>query len=276
MCKISVIIPTFNKAPMIVETVKYLEKQTLKDFEVVVVDDGSTDDTVQQLAKLAQDSELDIRVFQTGIVDRFAMCEAINLGLRNARGSISLLVNDDIFLHQNCLEEHVSAHDQIRSQHAFIGPRFTCPPFYIGNQVTDPDVHKKFRRKHQDRNKGSIKGFPVYRKRLMVSSNLSVSTDKLCRIGGYNEYFKCYTGAIDQEMYWRLNRNKIKTLFLFDAQAYSVTYEYPTLQQTKWMQDSAFRDGDGVVTWKNKQMRYSRRREAKAKKLPPKPITRMY
>jgi len=43
--KISVIIPTFNEQDSILECLSSLEGQSLKDFEVIVIDDGSIDET---------------------------------------------------------------------------------------------------------------------------------------------------------------------------------------------------------------------------------------
>ena len=51
MPKISVIIPTYNKSRFLIETVESVIDQTFSGYEVIVVDDGSTDDTRQVLKR---------------------------------------------------------------------------------------------------------------------------------------------------------------------------------------------------------------------------------
>jgi len=275
MTLISVIIPTFNKSPLVCDTVRNLHSQTLQDFEVIVVDDGSADDTVKQMKKMRKEERhLKIKIFQTGMSDQFGMCHAINMGLKNASGPISLLLNDDIYLHSTCLEQHALAHKRIRSRHAFIGPRFKSPPYQRGQLYIDKDTQRQQNRRYIDRSQPKKYGYGAYRKKMMVSSNFSISTDKLCKIGGYNPYFTQYTGAIDRDVYNRMVDHRIGTFFLFQAQAYSVNYENDLLKQTMWLKDTEFRDGLGVVDWKRQQMRYTIRRERKARKYPPDPIIR--
>ena len=50
MPKVSVVIPTFNRADTIGDSIKSVLEQTFKDFEVIVVDDGSTDGTESVVA----------------------------------------------------------------------------------------------------------------------------------------------------------------------------------------------------------------------------------
>ena len=49
--KVSVIIPTYNRAHCIEETIISVLNQTYTDFEIIVIDDGSSDDTAEVLKK---------------------------------------------------------------------------------------------------------------------------------------------------------------------------------------------------------------------------------
>lgn len=60
MCKVSVIIPVYNTAPYLYEAINSILSQTLNDIEVICVDDGSTDDSLEILNEFA---EKDNRIF---------------------------------------------------------------------------------------------------------------------------------------------------------------------------------------------------------------------
>jgi len=272
MTYISIIIPTFNKSPLVCDVVQRLTQQTFKDFEVIVVDDGSSDDTVRRLKVLRRkERHLKIKVLCTGLKDMFGMCRAINMGLVEASGPVSFLLNDDIYLHPLCLEKHMLAHKQL-PQCAFVGPRFYCPPHVLGQSVSDTEVYRQYTRKYTTQK--IFKGLPVYRQKMMVSSNFSINTQKLCDIGGYNEFFKRYTGAIDKELYHRLSLNRTRVLFLFQAQAHAIRYDNATYRQTQWVSDKNLHGGVSIEEWKREQMRYSIRLEMKAREQPPPPIKR--
>ena len=51
MPRVSVIIPTFNRSKKVVRAIESVLNQSIKDFEIIVVDDGSTDNTNQALAR---------------------------------------------------------------------------------------------------------------------------------------------------------------------------------------------------------------------------------
>ena len=67
MALISVIIPCYNAASYIEKALQALEKQTFRDFEVILVDDCSKDDTVDVVKQFAQSSELQITLLQNEV-----------------------------------------------------------------------------------------------------------------------------------------------------------------------------------------------------------------
>ena len=89
---VSVIIPAYNVAPFIVETLESLFTQTYQDFEAILINDGSTDDTEAQIAPY-RDRLVYIRQPNRGVM------AARNAGLNAARGRyIALLDSDDLLL----------------------------------------------------------------------------------------------------------------------------------------------------------------------------------
>lgn len=90
---VSVVIPTRNGASLLPETLASVFAQTYPPLEVIVVDDGSTDDTARVLASLA-DSGLRVVALQPAQ----GTANARNAGLAAARGDLlALLDHDDIW-----------------------------------------------------------------------------------------------------------------------------------------------------------------------------------
>lgn len=88
---ISVVIPTFNRAPLILDAVASVQAQTWPYWELLVIDDGSTDDTVARLEALGEPRLRVIRTSHAGLA-----AVARNRGLREVRGDyVAFLDSDD-------------------------------------------------------------------------------------------------------------------------------------------------------------------------------------
>lgn len=91
---VSVIIPAYNYARFLPQAIESVITQTLRDFELIIVDDGSTDDT----AAVARKYLSDLRVRYICQENR-GLSAARNTGIRQARGEyIALLDADDVWL----------------------------------------------------------------------------------------------------------------------------------------------------------------------------------
>jgi glycosyltransferase involved in cell wall biosynthesis len=89
---VSVIIPTYNRADLVRQAVASVRAQTYRDFEIVVVDDGGTDDTG---AVLAAGPELRLERHAR----RRGVSAARNTGMAAARGQwLAFLDSDDLWL----------------------------------------------------------------------------------------------------------------------------------------------------------------------------------
>lgn len=89
---VSVIIPTYNRSRLVKEAIDSVLKQTYADSEILVVDDGSTDETAQVLSKI---SDQRIKYFHK---NNDGLSNARNLGITKSRGEfIAFLDSDDIW-----------------------------------------------------------------------------------------------------------------------------------------------------------------------------------
>ena len=102
---VSVIIPVFNGEKYIEQSMKSVENQTYRFVELIVVNDGSTDETESKILNFISKSNLHVKLLTT--VNQGAS-HAKNLGIRSSRGQlIAFLDADDLWL-PNKLEKQVS------------------------------------------------------------------------------------------------------------------------------------------------------------------------
>ena len=104
---ISVVIPLYNKQNAIVATLQSVLAQTYQKFEIVVVDDGSTDNSAQVVKDFILASRLSPLAFRLIKKTNGGVCSARNRGIQEAKYDyISLLDGDDLW-DERYLEEQV-------------------------------------------------------------------------------------------------------------------------------------------------------------------------
>lgn len=217
MVDISVVIPTCNRAAILSRTLEALKHQNFEAgaWEVLVIDDGSTDETASVVRSCRQDFPVPLYyLFQQNRKQGAAR----NLGARRARGELLLFLGDDIVPTAGFLAEHARSRDKLpsridRSKVAVIGysrwpPEFETTPFleFIGEQgwqfgfsliETPEDVPFNF----------------------FYTSNLSLPRCFFLENGGFDEGFQEY-GWEDVELSWRLKKQDMRIVYNSRAVAY--------------------------------------------------------
>ena len=106
MIKFSIIIPTFNVDIYIEQAIDSVINQNYNEFEIIIVDDGSTDDTIKKCKKY---SNPNIKLIT---IDHAGVSVARNVGINNATGDYLIFLDGDDYLEPFLLE---SANNLLRS-----------------------------------------------------------------------------------------------------------------------------------------------------------------
>lgn len=118
MCMITVFTPTYNRGYIIQQLYNSLILQSYKDFEWLVIDDGSTDDTEELFKSFI--AERKIKIYYSKVKNG-GKHRAINKGLELAQGNFFFIVDSDDYLPSNALERVSFFTKQIESEDAFAG-----------------------------------------------------------------------------------------------------------------------------------------------------------
>jgi len=119
--KLSVIIPTHNRADILEICLNKITRQEGVDFEVIVVDDGSEDHTAQVVADFKDVIYIKQKASHQGT--------ARNKGVKKATGDIILFIGDDIFAEPGFLMQHMNAHTLNPDEETVVLGYTTWDPF---------------------------------------------------------------------------------------------------------------------------------------------------
>lgn len=136
MSYFSIIIPTYNRAHILPRTITSVLNQTFADWECIIVDDGSTDNTKELIASLTDPR---IKYIYQDNAERSA---ARNNGIRNAKGTyICFLDSDDEYL-----PRHLEVlHREIESINSPINGMYIVHALYNVQGTIEQPVYPKLR-----------------------------------------------------------------------------------------------------------------------------------
>ena len=187
MPTVSIIIPTYNSEKTIKETLMSVQQQSFTDWELIIIDDGSTDNTVEVIKNITE-PRIKLFVYENGGVST-----ARNRGIARATGEyLSFLDADDLWtsdklaLQLETLNKYPKAkvvyswtsYIDEKGQLLFLGPQFS-----FQGEVFKELLQKNF---------------------LLNASNLMIHTDVLDIVEGFSPEFSY---AADWYFYLRLAKN---------------------------------------------------------------------
>lgn len=127
--KITVFTPTYNRAYILEKLYRSLQRQSFRDFEWLIVDDGSSDNTEEVVARWQlEGNDFPIRYYKK---ENGGKCRAINYGVDLAEGELFFNVDSDDYLTDDALEKVASWVETLPRDGSFCG--------VVGNLGTAPD-----------------------------------------------------------------------------------------------------------------------------------------
>jgi glycosyltransferase involved in cell wall biosynthesis len=166
---VSVIIPCYNGSRYLRETLESVQAQSRPSLEVIVIDDGSTDDS----AAIAESFDSSVRVIRQANQGESV---ARNRGIAEARGTYCMFLDADDLLHEQALEKLIAASGEDRAAVLMMG----CAAF-----VDDPANIMKWFPACVD---GFFEGVMAGNRGLPHS--YLTPTDLVRKVGGFNQHIR--------------------------------------------------------------------------------------
>ncbi|MDG4792791.1 glycosyltransferase [Micromonospora sp. WMMD1082] len=235
----TVVIPTYNRSELLRHSLDSLTRQRMpaNQFEVIVVDDGSTDDTAD-VATSFQD-RLDLR-YHYQPDEGFRAAAARNIGIADARSPICVFTDSGIMLHADNLNQHVASHQSTTGPTAVVA-------YIYGFSSDDTNIDVVRERLDVDDLDGSIARMQAKREcrdirelfydrygedltripapwQIFWTGNVSAQTTQLRAVGGFDEQFRTWGGE-DLDLGYRLHLNGATFIFNRQAKAVHIPHE---------------------------------------------------
>ncbi len=208
---ISVIVPTYNGAHKITNVLSALERQTMHDFNTIVVVDGSTDNTLEVLKNTNFQLKDLVVIFQ----ENRGRAAVRNKGAKEAKGEFLVFFDDDMRPSPNCLASHIIHYRQYPESIA------------VGTQINDwakatTEMQKYrcyFSRKWEKNLIGKHKAVSELNNGnlYITAANFSLKRDTFLKLGGFDERLN---DAEDYDFAVRANKSGVPIFYLPDAYAW--------------------------------------------------------
>ena len=106
--KATAVVVTYNRASILNHCIEKLLAQSVDDYEVIVIDDGSSDSTRDVMKKI---KDKRFRYFRNK--EKKGQPYARNKGIKHSKGDIIIFVDSDVLVDKNFIRDHIKLHKKI-------------------------------------------------------------------------------------------------------------------------------------------------------------------
>ncbi|HMS65235.1 MAG TPA: glycosyltransferase [Ignavibacteria bacterium] len=202
--KVSIIIPTYNRVKMLEKSIESVFAQSFNEWELLIVDDASTDETESRMRELSA-KEQRVNYMRIPKIEGKGISEYLNIGLRNSKGEyIARIDDDDYWCHKDKLKMQVEFLDE--------NPEYVV----VGGGVILVDEKGdelfKYLKKETDE---EIRSFALF-SNPFTHATVMFRKDTAMKLGGY----KTMKHVEDMELWLRMG----KVGKLYNFKEYFITY----------------------------------------------------
>jgi len=199
MPKVSILIPTFNRANYLRMAIDSALNQTYPNIEILVLDDCSADETIK-LSKAYSDIE---HITFVRNEENIGFIENWNKAVSLSSGEYIKIIGDDDILESNCVAEQV----KILNEHPDVGV-VSCNPFIIdenNNIKSDNSTYRLFNKDTKENGKKFIKNYLLGKKPVGWPTAILFRRDDIDKAGDFDTAAGC---AADIDMWCRILKRK--------------------------------------------------------------------
>lgn len=217
----SVIVVSYNRAFLLSHCVEKLLDQSAEDYELIVVDDGSTDRTKELMRKIKDPRFIYIRNDK-----KMGQPVSRNKGIKKARGDIIIFIDSDVLVDENFVKDHLHLHER--------------------NDRLIVQGMVRHIREVKDFGKSTIliDGFCLAG---IITQNVSVRKKYFVEVGGFDESFGDTMGYMDVEIGRRLRGISLSTIYAWKSCIGWHVDGYETDKRLKSVFSKAYERGKNAV-----------------------------
>ena len=119
--ELTILTPTYNRETQLKALFQSLRSQTVEDFEWLIIDDGSSDNTKDVVEEFRNNAQFEIKYIYK---ENGGKHTALNVGIRDIDSDLTFIVDSDDTLTPNAVETILKYHDQYKNEKNLCGYSF--------------------------------------------------------------------------------------------------------------------------------------------------------